>query len=231
VLPLLLIALAVFAACSDTGPGPHQYGNYRYLINETGTITIDRYTGPGGSVTIRAKIAGKPVTSIGNWAFSYNQLTGVIIIPDSVTSIGDDAFSFNRLTIVIFGNSVTSIGASAFFGNQLTSVTIGNSVTSVGAFAFFGNQLTSVTIGADVTLATGDLSSFGGGLEEAYSAAGKIAGTYTRPDTDSTDWTRQEEILVLPPTQVAHSDRHRPLTSDTMPLPSLHTVLFFLDIH
>jgi hypothetical protein len=70
----------------------------------------------------------------------------------------------------------------------LTVVTIPNSVKSIDARAFQGNQLTTVTIGAKVTL---EANSFSNGFEEAYNTAGKKAGTYTRTNTDSTDWIRQ----------------------------------------
>jgi hypothetical protein len=93
---------------------------------------------------------GTSATSIGSYAFSYNQLTSVTI-PNSVTNIGNIAFQYNQLTSVTIGNSVTTIGDSAFRNNQLTSVTIPNSVTSIGSYAFYVNQLTSVTIGNSVT--------------------------------------------------------------------------------
>jgi hypothetical protein len=90
------------------------------------------------------------VTSIGNGAFLYNTLTGVII-PDSVTTIGKNAFEGNLLTSVTIPDSVTTIGKNAFTGNNLTSVTIGNSVASIGEFVFSSNDLTSVIIPASVT--------------------------------------------------------------------------------
>jgi hypothetical protein len=103
------------------------------------------YEGIAGYVVI-----GSSATTIGSYAFAYNQLTSVSI-PDSVTSIGDRAFEENPLTSVIIPNSVTSIGNFAFYYNQLVSVTIGNSVTSIGNSAFSGGQLTSVTIPDSVT--------------------------------------------------------------------------------
>ena len=90
------------------------------------------------------------VTSIGNNAFSHNNLTSVTI-PDSVTSIGYEAFYFNNLTSVTIPNSVTSIGIGAFSHNNLTSVVIPDSVTSIRDWAFNINNLTSVTIPDSVT--------------------------------------------------------------------------------
>lgn len=97
-----------------------------------------------GDGTFHAEIPDG-VTVIGTYAFTFNQLTSVII-PDSVIIIGDQAFQYNQLTSVTIGNSVTNIENSAFYGNQLTSVVIPNSVTDIGQFAFHTNQLTSVTI-------------------------------------------------------------------------------------
>ena len=123
-------------------------------------------------VIIPSTIGGNAVTTIGDYAFSQNQLTSVTIpssvttigeytfygnqltsltIPNSVTSIGDTAFSDNQLTSVAIPSSVTSIGSEAFFGNQLTSVTIPNSVTSIGEMAFGSNKLSALTIPNSVT--------------------------------------------------------------------------------
>jgi hypothetical protein len=102
------------------------------------------------------------------------------------------AFASNQLTSVTIPRSVTSIGRLAFVGNQLTSVAIPDSVTSIGEYAFADNPLTSVTIGANVTLeAVFSSSSFKSGFEASYADNGKAAGTYTRPDTKSTTWTKQ----------------------------------------
>ena len=85
------------------------------------------------------------MTSIGDYAFYYNQLTSVNI-PGSVTSIGEQAFSDNQLTSVDIPSGVTSIGYSAFSDNQLTNVTIPGSVDVIDGYAFAYNKLTNVVI-------------------------------------------------------------------------------------
>ena len=96
----------------------------------------------------------KPVTSIGDYAFS--DCTGLtsVTIGGSVTNIGDYAFSdCTRLTSVTIPDSVTSIGERAFYYCKgLTSVTIGKGVTHIGSSAFmYCTGLTSVTIPDSVT--------------------------------------------------------------------------------
>jgi len=136
------------------------------------------------------------VTTIGKEAFGSNALTSVVI-PDSITSISERMFWYNRLTSVTIPNSVTTIGYYAFRKNQLTSVIIPDSVTSIGYSAFEDNPVISVRIGANVTLGEEEnyQGSFGilgkdTGFNTAYARNDKRAGTYTRPDTDSTTWTR-----------------------------------------
>jgi len=183
------------------------------------SVRITGYSGSKWTVLIPPKIQGITVTHIGGRsflnkklisvtipnsvtsilgsAFENNQLTS-ITIPNSVTSIGDQAFLKNQLTSVTIPDSVTSIGHHAFYNNQLASVIIPNSITRIESGTFFFNPLTSITIGANVELTVYAANewhqtdpSFGSGFESVYNNSGKRAGTYTRPDTKSTAWTRQ----------------------------------------
>jgi hypothetical protein len=140
---LLLLLLTLPAA------GQAQWA---YTTNN-GAITITKYTGPGGAVTIPAAINGLPVTSIGDEAFLGSGLTSVAI-PDSVISIGDAAFeNCYSLASVAIPDSVTSIGELAF--NECTSlngVSIGNGVTNLGVEAFdYCTSLRGVTLGNSIT--------------------------------------------------------------------------------
>ena len=52
-----------------------------------GTITITKYTGPGGAVTIPDTTNGLPVTSIGQYAFYFCTNMVSITIGSNVTSL------------------------------------------------------------------------------------------------------------------------------------------------
>ena len=103
-----------------------------------GTITITKYTGSGGAVTIPDKLNGYPVTSIGDNAFFVCTSLTSVTLGTNVTSIGDWAFyGCYSLASITIPNSTTNIGQDAF-GRcfDLTNATIGSSVTSIGDWAF-----------------------------------------------------------------------------------------------
>lgn len=108
-----------------------------------GTLNIPKYVKVNGQLT--------KITSIGDKAFYYNDLTPSVNIPNSVTSIGKLAFAGNQLTSVTIPNNVTNIGDTAFGDNQLTSVTLPNNITNIGKWVFEYNKLTSVNIPNSVT--------------------------------------------------------------------------------
>lgn len=104
-LPALLLLLRLPSA-----PGQ----DYSYVTNN-GTITITRYLGPGGLVSIPGTLGGLTVTSIGDSAFSFCTSVTAVTIPDGVTNIGELAFiSCSSLTDLGLPASVVSIGELAF---------------------------------------------------------------------------------------------------------------------
>src|SRR5262245_49577526 len=106
--------------------------------NVNGTITITRYIGPGGNVTVPNTIDGLPVTAIGNKAFYFLPAVTAVTISDSVTSVGMEAFgSSGNIANVSLPSGLTNIGNKAFSGcNSLSQITIPRSVTSIGDLAF-----------------------------------------------------------------------------------------------
>ena len=119
-----------------------------YTVTGIGTCTDKE-------LIIPSEYNAKPVTGIGNSAFSGCTWLTSVIIPDSVTSIGGSAFEdCTGLTSITIPDSVTRIGYSAFDGCiGLTSVTIGNGVTSIGNNAFDGcSEITSISGSSDVII-------------------------------------------------------------------------------
>ena len=93
-----------------------------YRETENG-ITILGYRGNATTLEIPSEINGKPVTTIGEYAFYWCDSLKSIVIPNSVTTIGYLAFEdCSSLTSIVIPNSVTTIGSHAF--NDCTSLTI-----------------------------------------------------------------------------------------------------------
>ena len=152
---------------TDPPPTPGILDKLTYEI-ENGKVTItDCDTSLSGDIVLPSKIDGKPVTSIGNYAFFGCSSLTSITIPDSVTSIGDYTFcdckKLTQITVDTANTKFSSVNGVLFNkdktelirypeGKTDTSYAIPNSVTSIGEFAFDGcSSLTSVTIPDGVT--------------------------------------------------------------------------------
>jgi hypothetical protein len=133
---LLLILLFVLPAVVQA-----QF-NYK---NIGGKITITKYTGTGGAVTIPSTINNLPVTSIGTNAFASCVTLTSVTIPNSVSTIGNYAFNgCTSLVNLTLSNGLTTIGSYAFNGcTSLTNLTLPGSVATIGNYAF--NGCTSLT--------------------------------------------------------------------------------------
>ncbi len=121
-------------------------------------VTIAKYIGPGGNVTIPDAINGLPVTRIGENAFKGCIGLTSVTIPNSVTAIDSSAFQdCSGLTNVTLPNTLLSLGVGAFSHcARLNSMTLPNTVTSVGDEAFHTcHNLIRVMIPASVTHGVG----------------------------------------------------------------------------
>jgi hypothetical protein len=86
---LILLAAAIPATAQ-------QSGDYAYTSDGT-SITITRYSGNGGLVTIPDTIEGLPVTGIGERAFALCPYITQLTLPGSITTIGTRAFEKNNM--------------------------------------------------------------------------------------------------------------------------------------
>jgi hypothetical protein len=116
-----------------------QADDFTVTTNLDNTITITKYTGPGGNVQIPSETNGLPVTVIGESAFEDVTSVTSVTIPDSVTNIENYAFyNCSGLTNVTIGNNVSLIGNEALsFCTSLTGITIPDSVTVIGEGVFW----------------------------------------------------------------------------------------------
>jgi hypothetical protein len=124
------------------------------FTTNNGAITITRYTGPGGVVTVPSQTNGLPITAIAACAFSNCTSVTSVTIPDGITNLGNGAFySCTGLTNITTGNGITRIGTNTFYYcRSLPTVTLGSSVTSVDSQAFWTcYALGSITFPNSVT--------------------------------------------------------------------------------
>lgn len=146
---LILIPALVLLALVST-----ERDRYEHRPNGDGTITIIKYTGPGGNVSIPRKIKGLKVTGIEGtvpvvepwssryepWKSPFGDCVDLVSvkIPKGVTRIGDGAFfRCSKLIKVTIPDGVTSIGKDAFADcKRLTHAELPNSLTNIGVQAF-----------------------------------------------------------------------------------------------
>lgn len=105
---------------------------YRVMDGEAELIGCTYW--PDETLVIPDQVEGYPVTSIGTYALSNNDVVDAIIVPDTVTTIGAYAFAFNyELETIDLGEGVTYIGDDAFMScAQLSFVSIPEGVVRMG---------------------------------------------------------------------------------------------------
>ena len=156
------------------------YGDLYYDVIDAVEIRITGCEKEVTAVEIPAKIAGKPVTSVGRSAFSGCNSLAAVTIPDSVTSIEKSAFSgCNNLTIYGYARSYAQKYAAE---NNIRFALIGGlprgdvdgsgGIDSTDIF-YTMLYIANVAVGND------------GGLTDEQIAAADVDGNGTVDSTDS----------------------------------------------
>ena len=151
---ICMLAAGCFAEEAGEAREVLRSGEWEYVRNEDGTVTITGWSGEEKSLRIPAELDAQQVTGIGEEAFyACTELTD-ITIPDSVTQIGKHAFEYCvRLQSITIPDSVVEIDDYAFqFCDCLSDVTIPASVTRIGDKSFCAcNALERITISDSLT--------------------------------------------------------------------------------
>ena len=152
-LSFMFVCISIFAFLTFN-VSAEKYDNYLSYIVLNGEVKITGCDTSATTIEIPATINGKPVTSIGDFAFYDCRSLTNITIPNGVTSIDNYAFQYCiSLTSITIPNSVTSIGERAFHSCQsLTSISIPNGITNINDFTFYDcSSLKTVTIPNSIT--------------------------------------------------------------------------------
>ena len=141
---LLLGPTVAFAAGDKTAreemppfepPEVYSSGDYSYIINEDGTITISDYEGEEEELVIPTEIDGYAVSAIGGEAFSYAEMKS-LTIPEEIGEIGGRAFEYCSISDSVEFPANVVIGHSAFSYASLPSVLCIPGGVQVGREAF-----------------------------------------------------------------------------------------------
>jgi hypothetical protein len=102
------------------------------------------------NLVIPEEIDGFTVQSVGEYAFSYKNLSS-LVLPDSIIRVENGAFSNNSLSYLLLPENLIFLGAYSFAFNNISSLSISNSVEVIGQSALQSNELTHVIIPSNVS--------------------------------------------------------------------------------
>ena len=109
---------------TDTGTGitasaydEYTYGDYKYVIQDDGSIKITAYSGIKRKVSIPSKINNRRVTVIGSKAFANCKSIDKLTIPSTVNRLNSGAFQdCTSLTSITIPSTVKTVEDSDWAG-------------------------------------------------------------------------------------------------------------------
>lgn len=107
-----------------------------YTVLADGSARIDTWWSDDKTLSIPAAIDGKPVSAIGDGAFSFCEFEQVTV-PDCVTAIGAYAFAnCSKLQLAALPDSVTMLGRGAFANCNLTTIRLSAGLERIEPYTF-----------------------------------------------------------------------------------------------
>lgn len=127
---------------------------YSYFSEEENSIEIVGYEGNEKRVTIPSEIESKPVITIGEEAFYYNESIEEIVFEGNLKSIGLGSFyECENLKSVTFCDSIEIISTEAFaYCYNLTDIVFPENLTEIGEDSFVETAITNITIPESVSV-------------------------------------------------------------------------------
>lgn len=115
-----------------------QYGDFAYLLEASGAVTIAAYTGDAVQVVVPEMLDGRRVIAIGDDAFSQQESIRSVTLPNGLERIGDRAFyGCYGLSAVTLPEGLKQIGNHAFFlCENLLSLSLPVSLEDIGRNPF-----------------------------------------------------------------------------------------------
>lgn len=145
-------------------------GDYEYRIIKTDEVEIVSYSGNDTEVTIPSGINGMPVTSIGEYSFTgdeiptktgwtahpnqyYNKKIKKVVVPSSVKTICAEAFSFiDSLEEVVLNEGLELIDEFAFADcPKLTEILLPESLSDFDLTSIENTKIEELTFGSNLT--------------------------------------------------------------------------------
>lgn len=128
---IAVIGLAV-SFVIQFGPRTVTEGDYTFSVTKESAVLI-KYNGSDTLIEVPGEVNGRPVTEIGEGAFTGNKSIQRVTLPESVAVIGENAFAgCSELRILVSGREEeTEVAATAFTGcEQLSAIYTPNSDTT-----------------------------------------------------------------------------------------------------
>lgn len=150
---IIIVALLFVNIISVSAATYFSDGNFTFMKNGDGTITITKYDLKKGDMVIPESIFGDTVIATDTLAFYNNDYIVTATFPDTLTSIGDSSFNeASNLTSVVIPESCTYLGSGALQNcPSLKNVQINAQLTEINNQVFY-NCKSLETIDLPVTV-------------------------------------------------------------------------------